>query len=180
MNKTSKENSRSLYFFSSRPVQVCTRAFKQTLHEDSWSCFSQHLRRGGEIRSWYHVRGGSSKSEYNNKTAHRTHNNTVSWFIPLQSNSQNAHQTRWTKPRRKTRAHCTFFWSRPVLTSSPSLLSSHVLITLFGNPSPNLVVLLNVTKLWRVGLVNLSYTEEEATFSFSLLWVAPQLCSCWS
>ena len=118
MNKTSKENSRSLYFFSSRPVQVCTRAFKQTLHEDSWSCFSQHLRRGGEIRSWYHVRGGSSKSEYNNKTAHRTHNNTVSWFIPLQSNSQNAHQTRWTKPRRKPRAHCTFFWSRPVLAYS--------------------------------------------------------------
>ena len=65
-----------------------------------------------------------------------------------------------------------------LVSSSPSLLSSHVLITLFGNPSPNLVVLLNVTKLWRVGLVNLSYTEEEDTFSFSLLWVAPQLCSC--
>ena len=32
--------------------------------------------------------------ELNNKTAHRTHNNTVSWFIPLQSNSQNSHQTR--------------------------------------------------------------------------------------
>ena len=175
MNKTSKENSRSLYFFSSRPVQVCTRAFKQTLHEDSWSCFSQHLRRGGEIRSWYHVRGGSSKSEYNNKTAHRTHNNTVSWFIPLQSNSQNSHQTRWKNLEGKLALTFPFF-----VSSSPSLLSSHVLITLFGNPSPNLVVLLNVTKLWRVGLVNLSYTEEEATFSFSLLWVAPQLCSCWS
>ena len=127
---------------------VCTRAFKQTLHEDSWSCSSQHLRRGGEIRSWYHVRGGSSKSEHNNKTAHKTHNNTVSWFIPLQSNSQNAHQTRWTKPRRKTRAHCTFFSSRPVLAYSARTCSL-----------PYLVVLLNVTQLWEVGLVNPSYND---------------------
>ena len=29
--------------------------------------------------------------ELNNKTAHRTHNNMVSWFIPLQPNSQNSH-----------------------------------------------------------------------------------------
>ena len=42
--------------------------------------------------------------------------------------------------------------------SSSSLLSTHVLITLFGSPSPNLVVLINVTKLGGVGLVNLSYT----------------------
>ena len=59
------------------------------------------------------------------------------------------------KPRRKTRAHYTFFDS-----SRSSLLSSHVLITLFGSPSPNLVVLLNVTKLWVVGLVNLSYKRK--------------------
>ena len=57
------------------------------------------------------------------------------------------------KPTRKTRAHCSFF-----VSSSSSLLSSHVLITLFGSPNPNLVVLLNVTKLWGVWLVNLSYT----------------------
>ena len=43
-------------------------------------------------------------------------------------------------------------------SSSSSLLSTHVLITLFGSPSPNLVVLINVTKLGGVGLVNLSYT----------------------
>ena len=43
---------------------VFTRPSKQTLHEDSWSCFSQssqHRRRRGEIRSWYHFRGGSSQ-----------------------------------------------------------------------------------------------------------------------
>ena len=49
-------------------------------------------------------------------------------------------------------------------SSSSSLLSTHVLITLFGSPSPNLVVLLNVTKLWGVGLVKLSYNVN--------------LCSC--
>ena len=27
-------------------------------------------------------------AELNNNTSHRTHNNTVSWFIPLQSDSQ--------------------------------------------------------------------------------------------
>ena len=43
------------------------------------------------------------------------------------------------------------------VSSRSNLLSTHVLITLFGSPSPNLVVLINVTKLWRVGLVNLSY-----------------------
>ena len=43
------------------------------------------------------------------------------------------------------------------VSSRSSLLSTHVLITLFGSPSPNLVVLINVTKLWGVGLVNLSY-----------------------
>ena len=56
------------------------------------------------------------------------------------------------KPTRKTRAQCSFF-----VSSSSSLLSSHVLITLFGSPSPNLVVLLNVTKLWGIWLINLSY-----------------------
>ena len=45
------------------------------------------------------------------------------------------------KPRRKTRAH--YFY----VSSRSSLLSTHVLITLFGSPSPNLVVLINVTKL---------------------------------
>ena len=36
-----------------------------------------------------------------------------------------------------------------------------MLITLFGSPSPNLVVLLNVTKLWGVGLVKLSYIIDQ-------------------
>ena len=36
-----------------------------------------------------------------------------------------------------------------------------MLITLFGSPSPNLVVLLNVTKLWGVGLVKVSYNGFE-------------------
>ena len=46
----------------------------------------------------------------------------------------------------------TLFLSRPWV-----LAYSHVFITLFGSPSPNLVVLLNVTTLWGVGSVNLSY-----------------------
>ena len=58
------------------------------------------------------------------------------------------------KPSRKTRAHSFF------VSPCSSLLSSHVLITLFGSPSPNLVVLLNLTKLWGVRLVNLSYTTS--------------------
>ena len=96
--------------------------------------------------------GGHQWVELNNKTAHRTHNNTVPWFIPLQSNSQNSHQTRWKNLEGKLALTFSFF-----VSSSPSLLSSHVLITLLGSPSPNLVVLLNVTKLWGLGLVNLSY-----------------------
>ena len=75
----------------------------------------------------------------------------VSWFIPLQSNSQNSHQTRWKTCKENSRSLLFF------VSSSSSLLSSHVLITLFGSPSPHLVVRLNVTKLWGVGLVNLSY-----------------------
>ena len=46
------------------------------------------------------------------------------------------------KPRRKIRAHCSFS-----VSSSSSFLSTHVLITLLGSPSPNFVVLINVTKL---------------------------------
>ena len=36
----------------------------------------------------------------------------------------------------------------------------HLFITLFGSPSPTLVVLLNVSKLWGEGSVNLSYTTH--------------------
>ena len=69
-------------------------------------------------------------------------------FNPTHKLSRNSMK----KPQRKTRAHKYFYDS-----SSSSLLSTHVLITLFGSPSPNLVVLLIVTKLCRVGLVKLSY-----------------------
>ena len=83
--------------------------------------------------------------ELNNKTAHRTHNNTVSWFIPLQSNSQNSHQTRWKNLEGKL-ALTLLFSSRPVLAYSACTCSL-----------PYLEVLLNVTQLWGVGLVKLSY-----------------------
>ena len=96
--------------------------------------------------------------ELNNNTAHRTHNNTVSWFIPLQSDSQTL--TKLDEKTSKENPRSQYFYD----SSSSSLLSTHVLITLFGSPSPNLVVLLNVTKLWGVGLVKLSYNVN--------------LCSC--
>ena len=89
--------------------------------------------------------------ELNNNTAHRTHNNTVSWFIPLQSDSQTL--TKLDEKTSKENPRSQYFYD----SSSSSLLSTHVLITLFGSPSPNLVVLLHVTKLWGVGLVKLSY-----------------------
>ena len=79
--------------------------------------------------------------ELNNNTAHRTHNNTVSWFIPLQSDSQTL--TKLDEKTSKENPRTQYFYD----SSSSSLLSTHVLITLFGSPSPNLVVLLNVTKL---------------------------------
>ena len=79
--------------------------------------------------------------ELNNNTAHRTHNNTVSWFIPLQSDSQTL--TKLDEKTSKENPRSQYFYH----SSSSSLLSTHVLITLFGSPSPNLVVLLNVTKL---------------------------------
>ena len=89
--------------------------------------------------------------ELNNNAAHRTHNNTVSLFIPLQSDSQTL--TKLDEKTSKENSRSQYFYD----SSSSSLLSTHVLITLFGSPSPNLVVLLNVTKLWGVGLVKLSY-----------------------
>ena len=46
-------------------------------------------------------------------------------------------------------------------SSRSRLLSTHVLITLFGSPSPNLVVLLNVAKLCGAGLVKLSYNRTK-------------------
>ena len=45
------------------------------------------------------------------------------------------------------------FSSRPVLAY---LYLPDLFIILFGSPSPNLVVLINVTKMWGVGSVNLS------------------------
>ena len=91
------------------------------------------------------------KCELNNNTAHRTHNNTVSWFIPLQSDSQTLTKLDEKTSKENSRSPCFYD------SSSSSLLSTHVLITLFGSPSPNLVVLFNVTKPWGVGWVNLSY-----------------------
>ena len=82
-----------------------------------------------------------NKTELNNNTAHRTHNNMVSWFIPLQSDSQTL--TKLNEKTSKENSRSQYFYD----SSSSSLLSTHVLITLFGSPSPNLVVLLNVTKL---------------------------------
>ena len=79
--------------------------------------------------------------ELNNNTAHRTHNDTVSWFIPLQSDSQTL--TKLDEKTSKENSRSPRFYD----SSSSSLLSTHVLITFFGIPSPNLVVLLNVTKL---------------------------------
>ena len=79
--------------------------------------------------------------ELNNNTAHRTHNDTVSWFIPPQSDSQSLTKLDETTSKENSRSQCFYD------SSSSSLLSTHVLITLFGSPSPNLVVLLNVTKL---------------------------------
>ena len=79
--------------------------------------------------------------ELNNNTAHRTHNNRVSWFIPLQSDLQTL--TKLDEKTSKENPCSPYFYD----SSSSSLLSTHVLITLFGSPSPNLVVLLNVTKL---------------------------------
>ena len=96
--------------------------------------------------------------ELNNNTAHRTHNNTVSWFIPLQSDSQTL--TKLDEKTSKENPRSQYFYD----SSSSSLLSTHVLITLFGSPSPNLVVLLNVTKLCGVGLVKLSYTPLPENF----------------
>ena len=85
--------------------------------------------------------GLCTKNELNNNTAHRTHNTTVSWFIPLQSDSQTL--TKLDEKTSKENSRSQYFYD----SSSSSLLSTHVLITLFGSPSPNLVVLLNVTKL---------------------------------
>ena len=84
---------------------------------------------------------GIEEPELNNNTAHRTHYNTVSWFIPPQSDSLTL--TKLDEKTSKENPHSQYFYD----SSSSSLLSTHVLITLFGSPSPNLVVLLNVTKL---------------------------------
>ena len=65
----------------------------------------------------------------------------VSWFIPLQSDSQTL--TKLDEKTSKENWCSQYFYD----SSSSSLLSTHVLITLFGSPSPNLVVLLNVTEL---------------------------------
>ena len=43
----------------------------------------------GILRDFFKQKGDI---ELNSKTAHRTHNNTVLWFILLQSNSQNCHE----------------------------------------------------------------------------------------
>ena len=84
---------------------------------------------------------GLGTLELNNNTAHRTHNNTVSWFIPLQSDSQTLTKLDEKTSKENSRSQCFYNSSRS------RLLSTHVLITFFGSPSPNLVVLLNVTKL---------------------------------
>ena len=98
--------------------------------------------------------------ELNNNTAHRTHNITVSWFIPLQSDSQTLTKLDGKTSKENPRSQSVYD------SSSSSLLSTHVLITLFGSPSPNLVVLPNVTKLWGVGLVKLSYILSSLSFFF--------------
>jgi len=90
--------------------------------------------------------------ELNNNIAHRTHNNTVSWFIPLQSDTQTLRKL--DEKTSKENLRSLYFFD----SSCSSLLSTHVLFTLVGSPSPNLVVLINITKLGGVGLVNLSYT----------------------
>ena len=75
------------------------------------------------------------------------------------------------KPRRKTRALCFFFVSSP-----PSLLSSHVLITLFGSPTPNLVALLNVTNC--EGRVGKSLVQHSAVSTVQRKIQRVPFCTC--
>ena len=66
-------------------------------------------------------------SELNNNTAHRTHNNTVSWFISFQSDSQTL--TKLDEKTSKENSRSLYFFD----SSRSRLLSTHVLITLFGS-----------------------------------------------
>ena len=66
--------------------------------------------------------------ELNNNTAHRTHNNTVSWFIPLQSDSQTLTKLD-EKTSKENRAH-NIFTTRPVLAYSARTCSLPYLVAL--------------------------------------------------